>query len=62
MKIADRCTVEKQTVDLLTAVGIYHSQEIVTSMSECLGSVSTLSRWELEEINDALLSMVNDTD
>lgn len=62
MKIADRSTIEKQTIDLLVVVGMYHSPEIVTSMSECLGSVSTLSRWELEEINDALLSMVNDTD
>lgn len=62
MKKTDRNTTEKQTVELLTAVGIYHSREIVASMGEHWGNFITLSRWELEDINDTLLSMVNDTD
>ena len=51
---------ENQLVTLLTAVSIHHSPEIAASIANRFGDFQTISRWEMEEMNDDLLSILNE--
>lgn len=49
------------TVNLLTAVSIHHSPEVADSVVDRFGDLRCMSRWEQEEMNDDLISKLNDT-
>lgn len=53
---------EKQTLALLTAVRIHLSSDIADSVANRFGDLDKLSCWDQEEINDDLLSKLNEAD
>ena len=52
----------RQTADLLFAVSQLYSLEVAESVIDHYGDLHTMSRWEQAEMDDDLISKLNDAD
>lgn len=52
----------RQTADLLYAVSQLYSLEVAESVIDHYGDMRTMSRWEQAEMDDDLISKLNDAD
>lgn len=62
MAILERTLKERLTADLLVAVINYHSPEIAASVVDHYGNFRSISSNDLDEMNDDLISKMNDLD
>lgn len=62
MKSTEITAATRQTADLLFAVSQLYSLEVAESVINHYGEPRTMSRWEQAEMDDDLISKLNDAD
>lgn len=60
--MTDKKAMTRRTADLLFAVSQRYSSEVAESVVNHYGDLCTMSRWEQAEMDDDLISKLNDTD
>lgn len=60
--MTDKKAMTRRTADLLYAVSQLYSLEVAESVINHYGDLHTMSRWEQAEMDDDLISKLNDAD
>ena len=60
--MTDKKAMTRRTADLLFAVSQRYSPEVAESVVDHYGEPRTMSRWEQAEMDDDLISKLNDAD